>query len=50
MISVSNSDFKELLVCLEERIDGFFDDDDLREYNRYRRRKMLLRKLRRKHG
>lgn len=50
MISVSNSDYKELLTCLEERIDGFFDDGDLREYNRYRRRRLLLRKLKKRNA
>lgn len=50
MITISNSDYKELLTCLEERVGEFSHGDDLREYNRYRRRRMLLRKLNKKHG
>lgn len=49
MIAISNSDFKELLSCLEERATTFCDGEDLRSYNRRRRRKMLLRKLKRKY-
>lgn len=48
MISVSNSDYRELITCLEEKIGEFSDNGDLREYNRYRRRKILLRKLNKK--
>lgn len=48
MISLSNNDYQELLACLQERIDQYTECGSLREYNKHRRRKMLLRKLSRR--
>lgn len=49
MISISNSDYREPVDALKDQVGSYVDSGDLRAYNRYRRRKILLRKLSRKH-
>lgn len=48
MITVSNSDFVSLLESLSEIIDAYQETGDLKAYNRYRRRKLLLARLKKK--
>lgn len=48
MITVSNSDFACLLECLSETIDTYQETGDLKAYNKYRRRKLMLSRLKKK--